>query len=259
MAMFPLVEQITAADTAGTAITNSAMIGPTATDPNTANNTASSTTYVAAPSQADLSIVKTASPEPVDQGANLTYTLQVTNNGPAVAQNISVADTLPAQVTFTNVFATQGSCTQSGGAVGCTIPSLSVGGVAIITINVVASTFSGSGGTVCDTANGISYSVCNTATVLSATTSDPDLSNNTSTADSTIQSVTAVQLASFRAFLRGQGGVLLEWHTQEEIRNLGFNVYRTDAQGRHQVNPSLIAGAALLVRGGQPQHGAKTY
>ena len=34
-----------------------------------------STTVVAAPTQSDVSIVKTASPEPVNQGTNLTYTL----------------------------------------------------------------------------------------------------------------------------------------------------------------------------------------
>ena len=53
--------------------------------------------------------------------------------------------------------------------------------------------------------------------------------------------------------------MLLEWRTKEEIRNLGFNIYREDALGRHRVNPSIIAGAALFVRGGKPQHGAKTY
>ena len=258
MATFPLVEQITSADTPGTVITNTATIGPTATDPNTANNTASSSTVVASPTQADVAIVKTATPEPVDQNTNLTYTLQVTNNGPAVANGVTVSDPLPTEVTFTSVSTTQGTCTQSSGTVSCTIGTMNVGAVVLITINVNASTLSGSGGTVCATVNGVPYSVCNTATV-SSTTSDPDSSNNSSTADSTIQSPTAVQLSSFKALLRPQGGVLLEWHTQEEIRNLGFNVYREGAQGRQRVNPSIIAGAALFVKGAQPQHGAKTY
>jgi len=262
MATFPLVEQITAADTAGTVITNSATIGPAANDPNTLNNTASSSTVVAAPTQADLSIVKTATPEPVDQNSNLTYSLQVTNNGPAVATGVTVSDPLPSAVTFTSLATTQGTCTSPAvgatGTVSCTIGAMNVGTVVIITINVNAATFSGSGGTVCNTVNGVPYSVCNTATVASSSI-DPNSSNNKSEADSTIQSPTAVQLSSFRAQLRPQGGVLLEWHTREEIRNLGFNVYREEAQGRHRVNPSIIAGAALFVRGAQPQHGAKTY
>jgi len=256
-ATFPIVVQASATNPPGTVITNTANIGPTASDPYLANNTATSMTTVTSATQADVSIVKTASPEPVDQNTNLTYTLEVTNNGPAVAQGVAVSDPLPSAVTFTNVSATQGTCTQSGGTVNCTIGTMSVGEQVLITINVNAATYSG-GGIPCNTVNGIPYTVCNTATE-SATTSDPDTTNNSSTANSTIQSPTAVQLSSFRAIARPEGGVLLEWHTQEEIRNLGFNVYREDAQGRHRVNPSIIAGAALLIRGGRPQHAAKTY
>ena len=257
-ATFPLVLQVTNTDAPGTKITNTATIGPTTNDPNTANNTASSFIFTASPSQADVSIVKTATPEPVDLNTNLTYTLQVTNNGPAVAQNVNVSDPLPAAVIFTNVTTTQGSCTQSGGTVSCSLGTLGVGSTVVITINVNAATFSDSTTTACNTVNGVPYSVCNIASI-SSSTSDPDPANNSSEADSTIQATTAVQLSSFHAQVRQQGGVLLEWHTQEEIRNLGFNVYREDVQGRHRVNPSIIAGAALFVRGARPQHGAKTY
>jgi uncharacterized repeat protein (TIGR01451 family) len=257
-ATFPLVMKALSSDTPGTLITNTATIGPTANDPNTANNTASSSTVVASPSQADVSIVKTGTPEPVNLNTNLNYTLQVTNNGPAVATGVTVSDPLPSAVVFSNVTTTQGTCTQASGTVSCSLGTMNVGTVVVISINVNAATLSSSGNTVCNTVNGIPFSVCNTATVSSAT-SDPNLGNNSSTANSTIQSSTAVQLSSFRAQVRQQGGVLLEWHTQEEIRNLGFNVYREDPAGRQRVNPSIIAGAALLVRGGQPQHGAKTY
>jgi uncharacterized repeat protein (TIGR01451 family) len=263
---FPLIVKATGTDAPGTVISNTGTIGPTANDPNTVNNTATSSSVVTSPTQADVSIVKTATPEPVDQNTNLTYTLQVTNNGPAVAQNVTTTDSLPAQVTFVNVSSTQGTCGSGGGAITCTLGTLSVGAVVTITINVTASTFS-TGGTPCATINGVPYAVCNTASVAS-TTSDPNSANNSSTAYSTIQAPTAVQLSYFRAQLRtpqvaangnSGAGVLLEWHTLEEIRNLGFNIYREDAQGRHKVNPSIIAGAALFVRGARPQHGAKTY
>src|SRR5208282_4061714 len=49
------------------------------------------------------------------------------------------------------------------------------------------------------------------------------------------------------------------WHTNEESRNLGFHVYREDASARTRIDPSLIAGSALRLRGGRPQHAAKTY
>jgi len=245
-ASFPLVVKVNFGTVPGTVISNTAMVSATSGDPNSANNSATSTTVVASPTQSDVAILKTASPEPVDQGTNLTYTLQITNNGPGVAQGVTVSDPLPAQVTFASVSTTQGSCLQAAGTVTCNLNSIGVGGLAIVTINVIASTFSSS------------TEASNTATV-SSTTSDPNLTNNSSTTISTIAAPTAVQLSSFRAFTRAEGGVVLEWRTREEIRNLGFNVLREDAQGRHRLNPSIIAGSALLIRGGRPQHAAKTY
>jgi uncharacterized repeat protein (TIGR01451 family) len=243
---FPLVVKVTATTAPGTAISNTASIGPTTNDPNTANNTATTTVYVTSPTEADVAILKTAAPEPVDENANLTYTIQVTNNGPAVAQGVSVSDPIPSQVTYVSVSTTQGACLQSAGTVTCSVGTLSVGGVAIITINVTAESISST------------TQSTNTATV-TATTPDPDLANNSSSAVSSIQSPTAVQIASMRAMARQGGGVVLEWRTREEVRNLGFYVFREDAEGRHQLNPSLIAGSALFMRGGSPPHNAKTY
>ncbi|HYW66301.1 MAG TPA: C25 family cysteine peptidase, partial [Candidatus Dormibacteraeota bacterium] len=70
---------------------------------------------------------------------------------------------------------------------------------------------------------------------------------------------TAVDISSFQAFSQSDGSVILEWRTHEEARNLGFHVYREDASGRTRLDPSLIAGSALLFRGGRPQHAAKIY
>jgi uncharacterized repeat protein (TIGR01451 family) len=246
-AQLPLVVKVIASTASGTVISNTANIGPTTNDVNVANNTTTATTIVASPSQADVAIVKTAAPQPVDQGATLTYTLQVTNNGPAVAQNVNVSDPLPSQVAFVSASTTQGTCTQSAGTVSCSLGSVSVGGLVIITINTTATaSFS------------TSSLVQNTATV-SSSTSDPNSANNFSSTISTIQAPTAVQLTSFHAQTRAGGGVLLEWRTREEVHNLGFHIYREDAQGRHQLDPSLIAGGALLLRGGQPGHPARTY
>ncbi len=44
---------------------------------------------------ADLSITKTAAPEPAHAGDNITYTLTVTNNGPGASTGSTVTDTLP--------------------------------------------------------------------------------------------------------------------------------------------------------------------
>ena len=251
MANFPVVVKVNSGTAPGASISNTAAINvpcSAVTDPNCANNSASTSVIVASPTQADVAIVKTASPEPVDQNTNITYTLQVTNNGPAVAQGVTVNDPLPAQVGFTSVSTTQGTCTYTVATttINCNLGSLSVGGLVLITINANATTFSSA------------TLSTNTATV-SATTGDPNLTNNTSSSISTIAAPTAVQLVSFRAAPLPKGGVLLEWKTREEVRNLGFNVYREDSSGRHRLNPSLIAGSALVLRLGRPQHAAKTY
>jgi uncharacterized repeat protein (TIGR01451 family) len=245
---FPLVVTVPAGTASGTKITNASNIAPSTNDVNPANNSTTAIVFVGSPTQSDVAIVKTAAPQPVNQGTNLTYTLQVSNNGPGVGQGVSVLDPLPTEVTFTSVSTTQGTCSQAGGIVSCNIGNVNVGALVIITINATATTLSSSSAT----------TATNTA-VVTSTTTDPNPGNNFSSVISTIQAPTAVQLASFRAQNLSGGGVVLEWSTREEVRNLGFHVYREDAQGRHQINPSIIAGGALFLRGGQPQHAAKTY
>jgi len=243
---FPLVVKVVSTTAPGTTISISPTVASTTGDPTSSNNSATASTVVASPTQADVAIVKTASPEPVDQNTNLVYTLQVTNNGPAVAQGVTVSDPLPAQVTYSSVSATQGSCSVSGTTVNCNIGSMPVGSLVIVTINATANTFS-------------SASTSTNIATVSSTSSDPNVTNNSSTAITTIQSPTAVQLVYFHATPQWRGGAILEWKTRDEVRNLGFNVYREDATGRHRLNPSIIAGSALVLRRGRPQHAAKTY
>ena len=57
----------------------------------------------------------------------------------------------------------------------------------------------------------------------------------------------------------GPTGVLIEWHTSFELDNLGFNVIREQAGARTQVNPSIIAGSALIVGQGTPLYAGYTY
>ena len=53
--------------------------------------------------------------------------------------------------------------------------------------------------------------------------------------------------------------MVLFWKTGGEGDNLGFNVYREQNGGRVRLNPSLIAGSALLMTGALPKHSGKTY
>ena len=69
----------------------------------------------------DLAIAKTDNPDPVPAGGVLAYTLTVTNNGPGVASDVQVTDTLPTGVTH---ISDNGNCTPGTGTVTCPIPEL---------------------------------------------------------------------------------------------------------------------------------------
>src|SRR4030095_9097238 len=89
----PITIAVTAPASGGT-VSNTASVATTTSDPAAANNSDGETTDVT--SQADLSIVKTDSADPVDAGSAFSYTLAVTNAGPSTATSVSVTDTLPA-------------------------------------------------------------------------------------------------------------------------------------------------------------------
>ncbi|HMC80127.1 MAG TPA: DUF4082 domain-containing protein, partial [Acidimicrobiia bacterium] len=81
---------------------------------------------------ADLSITKTASPDPVLVGSTLTYSLSVSDAGPAGATGVTATDPLPAGVSFVSASASQGSCSQSSGTVTCSLGSLAAGAGATV-------------------------------------------------------------------------------------------------------------------------------
>jgi uncharacterized repeat protein (TIGR01451 family) len=82
----------------------------------------------------DLVLTKSDSPDPVTQGSNLTYTIQVQNNG-APATDVVVTDTLPSQVDFVSATPSQGTpCDRTGSTVTCTLGNMAAGATATVTI-----------------------------------------------------------------------------------------------------------------------------
>jgi uncharacterized repeat protein (TIGR01451 family) len=79
-----------------------------------------------------ISLTKTAAPNPVVVGNNITYTVTATNVGPKTATNVSIADTLPTGETF--VSASPSTCSQSSGVVTCNAGTLNVGSSFVATI-----------------------------------------------------------------------------------------------------------------------------
>jgi uncharacterized repeat protein (TIGR01451 family) len=115
-------------------ITNDAGVVSTASDPNSANNSASATTTVQP--VADLGLTKSDSPDPVLAGQLLTYTLGVSNAGPHSATGVTVTDVLPSNSTFDSASASQGSCSESAGTVTCALGTVANAGTASVEIKV---------------------------------------------------------------------------------------------------------------------------
>ncbi|RLK62375.1 CARDB domain-containing protein [Actinokineospora cianjurensis] len=152
-------------------LTNAATATTSTPQEFTANDSASVATVVGRVS--DLTITKTAVPQPVVAGGPLTYNLAVSNHGPSVADNVVVTDTLPLGLTATGDQATQGACTIVLRTITCQVGTLAVDGTAAITITA-------------DTPGIVPPAgFTNTATVTSTST-DPNPADNTATHVSTV-------------------------------------------------------------------------
>ncbi len=89
------------------------------------------------PQVVDLEITKVDLPDPVYSGRELTYTITVSNAGPAVATDVVVTDTLPAHLTLVSYQVSQGTVSQAEGAVIGELGSLTQGATASLTLVVV--------------------------------------------------------------------------------------------------------------------------
>ncbi len=120
--------------------------------------------------QADLSIQKSDSADPVSPGAGFSYQLSVSNSGPSTARDVFVSDTLPTGVAY--VSDDCGAGPPSAGVITWNIGSMASGATAVCNISVTAP---GSTGIVTNNAS------------LASTTHDSDTSNNTASEDTAVQ------------------------------------------------------------------------
>lgn len=174
--------------TQGGTITNSTFIAGNEADPDGSNNNATTTTGVLGNS--DLALAKSAQPNPINVGQNLTYTLTAINNGPDTATGATVTDTLPAGVTFVSATPSQGTCSEASGTVTCNLGDLANGANATVTI-VVTTTASGA--------------IANTASV-SGNEDDPDTANNTASTVTDVQANPHIALDKQKPVIANGGG-----------------------------------------------------
>ena len=132
---------------------------------------------------ADLSIAKTG-PASVSSGAQMTYTLTVTSNGPDTATNVTVTDVLLGSVSFVSASA---GCNIAVTTATCTAATLANGASVAYTVTVVAPSSSAS--------------VTNTASVAS-NTADLFDANDSDTLVTTLPADLSLTFAAFVFFAR---------------------------------------------------------
>lgn len=150
-------------------IANTAIVSSDTPDPDLSNNTSTVVTPVT--EQADLSVVKLGYPNPVMQGEILTYTLTVSNAGPAAAVDTVLTDAVPDSL-IDVLYSTDNGATFQPWTGTLMLGTLEPGLARTVLIR----------GVVSPSAMGV---IRNTASVDSATP-DPNPSNNSSTEDTPV-------------------------------------------------------------------------
>jgi uncharacterized repeat protein (TIGR01451 family) len=159
------------------AVQNAAAVTSETFDRSLSDNEAAEMTEVLP--AARLALTATATPNPVNNGEVLTYTLTVRNDGPDEATSVHLTDVLPASVGFLSADLSQGSCTESGGQLACSLGTVGPRASASLAI------------TVRPTAVGVITNVASARTA----TFDPELGDNTARVDVTVEPTARLTVA----------------------------------------------------------------
>ncbi len=206
-------------------ITNKATVFGNGQELSPADNTAISITTVI-PS-ADLGVVLFDSPDPVALTSNLTYTIIVTNSGPATASAVTLTNTLPASVTFLSANSTQGTNTRSGNVIAFTIGSLASGASVAASIRVS-----------CPTAGAITNRA-----VVASSTADPVPANNSAIVTTRVNAPPTIQTITNRTI------------NEDATDNISFIVGDAETVAANLVvsvtssNPALILTSNIVLGG----------
>jgi len=158
--VFTATYTITQADFEAGTVTNTATATGTDPDNNPVTSTDDETITVAL---ADLAVEKTVDNPTPNVGDDVTFTITVTNNGPAAATGVQVTDQLPAGLTYVSSTASQGTYTPGTGV----WETLTIPFPGTATLTITATVTAGALG-----------GVTNTASITASDQDDPVPGNN---------------------------------------------------------------------------------
>ncbi|WP_341952091.1 CARDB domain-containing protein [Salinibacterium sp. TMP30] len=151
--------------TVGTKLSVSTVSSATVDDPDQSNNT-DIASFSTGPAVLDLSLTKTRlGPAEVNVGQSVSFTIDVTNDGPAAATDVAIIDQLPAGLTYDSSVPSAGSFDSQTGI--WSLANLPSGGTETLTVTATAV----QPGT-----------ITNTASIQSLNESDTDQENNSASA-----------------------------------------------------------------------------
>ncbi len=177
-------------------IVNAALVSSDTPDPNPDNNISTVVTLVVPETtSADLSLIKSSAPNPVQPGGVLTYTLTVFNGGPSPSVDTVLTDQIPDTLSGAEYSINSGATWQPWNGT-LNLGTLDAGDMVTVLVR----------GIVSESASGM---IANTGTVASSTP-DPDLSNNT---DTSITSILTAESADLSVRKVGQPGTAASGET----------------------------------------------
>jgi len=179
-----VITLVTPATPPGLTPPSTAFVGSAESDPNLNNNSASVSVFVTEPI-ADLAVSMTGAPAAALQGGLLTYTINVTNNGPFTAFSATNITTLPGNASFISATASdQGTVLAANDSeVVVTWTNLAPGAGAVVTI-VTSPTLTGN-------------ITANTQVILDSSEVDPDTFNNTASVSTTVGPAADLSVTAF--------------------------------------------------------------
>lgn len=202
-------------------VTNTATVTSTTSDSNAGNNSSSSTATIV--QNADVSVTKTGPPT-ANPGTNVTYTINVTNNGPSDAASVQLTDPTPPRLSFVSA---TGACSSFPCALGNMTPGQ---------VKTVQATYM--------VLPGPTVTIVNTASA-SSTTPDSNSSNNSGSASTSTGCPTSAptNVSPANGFNSAAVNGTLSW---SDVGAASYTVY-LDVQGPNACSKFFVATSANSV------------